>query len=29
VAKLVVNGSMLGGAPLTLTASAEMRNEAQ
>ena len=29
VAKLVVNGSTLGGAPLTLTASAEMRNEAQ
>jgi Flp pilus assembly protein TadG len=29
VANLVVNGSALGGAPLTLTASAEMRNEAQ
>jgi Flp pilus assembly protein TadG len=29
VANLVVNGSTLGGAPLTLTGSAEMRNEAQ
>ena len=29
VAKLVVSGSTLGGAPLTLAASAEMRNEAQ
>ena len=29
VANLVVRGSALGGAPLTLTASAEMRNEAQ
>jgi Flp pilus assembly protein TadG len=29
VANLVMNGSTLGGAPLTLTASAEMRNEAQ
>jgi Flp pilus assembly protein TadG len=29
VAQLVVGGSNLGGAPLTLTASAEMRNEAQ
>ena len=29
VAQLVVNGSTLGGAPLTLTASAEMRNEVQ
>jgi Flp pilus assembly protein TadG len=29
VAKLVVPQSTLGGAPLTLTASAEMRNESQ
>jgi Flp pilus assembly protein TadG len=29
VANLVVRGSSLGGAALTLTASAEMRNEAQ
>ncbi len=29
VANLVVRGSTLGGAALTLTASAEMRNEAQ
>jgi Flp pilus assembly protein TadG len=29
VANLVVNGSTLGGAALTLTASAQMRNEAQ
>jgi Flp pilus assembly protein TadG len=29
VANLVVNGSTLGGAALTLTTSAEMRNEAQ
>ena len=29
VAQLVVRGSSLGGAALTLTASAEMRNEAQ
>jgi Flp pilus assembly protein TadG len=29
VANLVVNGSTMGGAPLTLTGSAEMRNEAQ
>ncbi len=29
VANLVVSGSTLGGAPLTLTASTEMRNEAQ
>lgn len=29
VANLVANGTTLGGAPLTLTASAAMRNEAQ
>lgn len=29
VANLVVTGSTLGGAPLTLTASAQMRNEGQ
>jgi hypothetical protein len=29
VANLVASGSTLGGAPLTLTTSAEMRNEAQ
>lgn len=29
VANLVVRGSTLGGAPLTVTASAEMRNESQ
>ena len=29
VVNLVVKGSTLGGAPVTLTASAEMRNEAQ
>ena len=29
VANLVVHGSTMGGAPMTLTASAEMRNEAQ
>ena len=29
VANLVVHGSTMGGAPITLTASAEMRNEAQ
>ena len=29
VAQLVVHGSTLGGAPITLTASAEMRNESQ
>ena len=29
VARLVVSGSTLGGAPLMLTASAEMRNETQ
>ncbi len=27
IARLVVSGSTLGGAPFTLTASAEMRNE--
>ena len=29
VARLVVGGSTLGGAPITMTTSAEMRNEAQ
>jgi Flp pilus assembly protein TadG len=29
VANLVVSGSTLGGAPITMSASAEMRNEAQ
>jgi Flp pilus assembly protein TadG len=29
IARLVVNGSALGNAPLTIAASAEMRNEAQ
>ena len=29
VANLVASGSTLGGAPLTITASAEMRNESQ
>jgi len=29
VARLVVKGSMLGGAPITLVTSAEMRNESQ
>jgi len=29
VARLVVRGSMLGGAPITLVSSAEMRNESQ
>ena len=29
VARLVSTGSTLGGSPITLTASAEMRNESQ